>query len=159
MTQKNSEYFMSRAVELARTKMRENCGGPFGVVIVKDNEIIAEGWNQVTSTNDPTAHAEIMAIRNACRKLNSFWLEGCDMYTSGEPCPMCMAAILWARIDHVYYAGSIKDAAKLGFDDSYFYDQLNKLIEKRDIAMKQCCREKILRVYEEWDKKEDKILY
>src|SRR5665213_3187669 len=113
--------FMRRAIDLSRQKMNENCGGPFGALIVKDGKIIAEGWNQVTSSHDPTAHAEIVAIRAACKTLDNFSLKGCEIYTSCEPCPMCMAAIYWAHLDQVYYANTRQDAAAIGFDDDFLY--------------------------------------
>ena len=116
--------FMRRAIDLSRQKMNENCGGPFGAVIVKGDKIVAEGWNLVTSSNDPTAHAEVTAIRNACKALNTFELKGCDIYTSCEPCPMCLAAIYWAHLDGIYYANSRKDAAAIGFDDDFLYQEI-----------------------------------
>src|SRR6266404_1774250 len=121
--------FMRRAVELSRERMRQNAGGPFGAVIVKAGEILAEGWNKVTSTNDPTAHAEVSAIRAACARLGTFSLAGCDIYTSCEPCPMCLAAIYWARLDRIYFANSREDAAAIGFDDALIYHEVAKPID------------------------------
>lgn len=115
--------FMRRAIELARTGMRAGAGGPFGAVVVKDGEIIGEGHNRVVATNDPTAHGEVVAIRDACARLGSFSLEGCEIHTTGEPCPMCLGAILWARVSRIYYGFSISDAATIGFDDREFYRQ------------------------------------
>src|SRR5438045_1315378 len=127
MTEKD-EYFMQRAIRLAQNGMDSNAGGPFGALVVKDGEIIAEGSNRVTSTNDPTAHAEIVAIRNACQKLNSFQLDGCRIYTSCEPCPMCLGAIYWARPEKVFFACTREDAANVGFDDQFIYDEIEKPI-------------------------------
>ena len=123
------EKFMRRAIELSRLKMNEGAGGPFGAVIVKDGEIIAEGWNQVTSKCDPTAHAEMVAIRSASGKLQNFSLSGCILYTSCQPCPMCLAASYWARIDKIYYANTAQDAANIDFDDSYIYTQISLPLE------------------------------
>ena len=134
MTEKD-KYFMRRAIELAEEGMDSNSGGPFGAVIVKDNKIIAEGFNSVTSLKDPTAHAEIMAIRKACQKLNSFQLEDCTIYTSCEPCPMCLGAIYWARPKMVYYGCDRKDASEIGFDDQFIYDELTKETEGRNINL------------------------
>ena len=118
--------FMLRAIELSKNGLESGKGGPFGCVIVKDGKIIGEGNNQVTSTNDPTAHAEMVAIRNACKNINSFQLEGCEVYTSCEPCPMCLGAIYWARPDKIYFANNRSDAAEIGFDDAFIYDEIEK---------------------------------
>lgn len=150
---------MQAAIDLSFEMMRKNKGGPFGSVIVKGGKIIAKGWNEVTSTNDPTAHGEITAIRKACKKLNTFDLSGCEIYTSCEPCPMCLTAIYWARIDKIYYANTQKDAAAIGFDDSFFYDQVSKPVQKRQIPTAQVMHKEALKAFKEWDKKEDKILY
>tara|TARA_B100000686_G_scaffold182144_1_gene189169 strand:- start:430 stop:894 length:465 start_codon:yes stop_codon:yes gene_type:complete len=150
--------FMSRAIELSIESVTKG-GGPFGSVIVKDNKIISEGFNKVTSTNDPTAHGEIVAIRNSCKILNNFSLKGCDIYTSCEPCPMCLSAIYWARIDRVYYANTRNDAKKINFDDSLIYEQLTKNIEERKIKMIQLMRNEALKAFELWDKKTDKVKY
>ena len=154
----DKKKFMARAIELS-IESAKTVGGPFGSVIVKDNKIISEGFNKVTSTNDPTAHGEIVAIRNTCKILNSFSLKGCDLYTSCEPCPMCMSAIYWARIDKVYYANTRNDAKKINFDDSMIYSEFSKKIEDRKIPIKQILREEALKAFDIWDKKTDKIEY
>lgn len=151
--------FLDRAIELAEFGMEQNHGGPFGCVIVKDGAIIAEGHNRVTSDNDPTAHAEIVAIRKACDELNDFQLTDCDIYTSCEPCPMCIGAIYWARPSKVYYAASREDAAEAGFDDHFIYEELNVPPDDRTISMISSERKKAIRVFEKWIKKEDKIDY
>jgi tRNA(Arg) A34 adenosine deaminase TadA len=151
--------FMRRAIELSREQMWANQGGPFGAVIVKDGAIIAEGWNRVTSANDPTAHAEIVAIREACRKLGDFSLAGCDIYASCEPCPMCLAAVYWARIDRIYYANTRSDAARIGFDDSRIYDEIALPIEGRTIPMARLLGAEAAAVFREWEAKPDKTRY
>ena len=153
-----STKFMHRAIELS-IESANSKGGPFGCVIVKNNEIIAEGNNQVTANNDPTAHAEIVAIRNACKKLNSFFLNGCDLYTSCEPCPMCLSAIYWSHIDNIYYANTRMDAKNIDFDDSLIYSEISKEIKDRKIKMKQMNREDALEAFKIWQNKEDKIKY
>ncbi len=150
--------FMKRAIELS-IKSTNNGGGPFGSVIVKGDKIIAEGSNKVTSNNDPTAHGEIVAIREACKKLNNFSLNGCDLYSTCEPCPMCLSAIYWARIDKIYYANTREDARKIDFDDSLIYTELQKNIDKRKIPMIQMMRNEALKAFEMWDKKTDKVKY
>ena len=150
--------FMKRAIELS-IKSVNNGGGPFGSVIVKDDKIIAEGSNKVTSNNDPTAHGEIVAIREACKKLNNFSLNGCELYSTCEPCPMCLSAIYWARIDKIYYANTREDARKIDFDDSLIYTELQKNIDKRKIPMIQMMRNEALKAFEMWDKKTDKVKY
>lgn len=151
--------FMQKAIEISREKMQAGAGGPFGAVIVKNNQVIASGWNQVTSANDPTAHAEIMAIRNACASVGDFSLKGSTIYTSCEPCPMCLAAIYWARIDKIVYANTRADAAAIQFDDDFLYRELNLPIEDRKIPMQQCMHTEANRVFQEWQQKTDKILY
>jgi guanine deaminase len=151
--------FMQRAVELARNGMANNEGGPFGCVIVKDGAIIAEGNNRVTSDNDPTAHAEIVAIRRACQALENFQLTGCDIYTSCEPCPMCLGAIYWARPEKVYYAGTRKDAEKAGFDDDFIYEELDIPPEERSIKMIPMEQHLAAEVFDAWLAKEDKVDY
>ena len=134
-------------------------GGPFGCVIVKNNEIISEGFNEVTNKNDPTAHAEIVAIRNACNKLNTFNLKGTQMFTSCDPCPMCLRAIYWSHIDKIYYGNNRKDAAKIGFDDSYIYDELSLDLNKRKIPLEQINEKEAIKAFEEWEMKTDKPVY
>lgn len=151
--------FMKRAIDLSREHMNANHGGPFGAVIVKDDQIIAEGWNCVTSSNDPTAHAEVEVIRKACKKLNTFDLQGCEIYSSCEPCPMCLAAIYWARISRIYYANTRSDAAAIKFDDDFFYQELNLPIADRKVPMVQFGRDQALDVFAEWEKKTDKKDY
>ena len=150
--------FMKRAIELSIESVN-NGGGPFGCVIVKDEKIISEGSNKVTSSNDPTAHGEIVAIREACKSINNFSLNGCELYSTCEPCPMCLAAIYWARVDKIYYANTRKDAQKIGFDDSLIYSEFQKNIDKRKIPMIQMLRNEALKAFELWDKKIDKVKY
>ena len=150
--------FMLRAIDLSINSVN-TAGGPFGCVIVKENKIIAEGSNKVTSSNDPTAHAEVIAIREACKKLNTFNLNGCDLYTSCEPCPMCLSAIYWGRIEKIYYANTRDDAQKIDFDDSLIYSELLKNVKKRKISMVQMMRDEALKAFELWDKKTDKVKY
>ena len=149
---------MKRAIELSIESVNKG-GGPFGCVIVKDEKIVSEGSNKVTSTNDPTAHGEIVAIREACKKINNFSLAGCELYSSCEPCPMCLSAIYWARIDKIYYANTRKDAQKIDFDDSLIYSEFQKNIDKRKIPMVQMMRNEALKAFELWDKKTDKVKY
>ena len=149
---------MKIAIELSIESVNKN-GGPFGSVVVKDNKIIAKGSNKVTFSNDPTAHGEIVAIREACKKLNNFNLSGCELYSTCEPCPMCLSAIYWARIDKVYYANTREDARKIDFDDSFIYSEINKNINERKIPMIQMMREDALKAFELWSKKTDKIKY
>src|SRR6266702_1929588 len=151
--------FMRQAIRLSIRMMRRGKGGPFGAVIVKGGRIVGRGCNQVTSSNDPTAHAEIVAIRDACRRLKTFGLEGCDLYTSCEPCPMCLAAIYWARIRSVFYGNTRKDAAKIAFDDDEIYREVALPIRKRKLVMKPLLREEALAAFVEWEKKTDKIPY
>ena len=150
--------FMKRAIELSIESVNKG-GGPFGSVITKDNKIISEGYNKVTTNNDPTAHGEIVAIREACRILNIFSLKGCELYSTCEPCPMCLSAIYWARIDKIYYANTRDDAQKIDFDDSLIYSEFQKNIKKRKISMVQMMRNEALKAFELWDKKTDKIKY
>lgn len=153
------KVFMRRAIDLSQQKMEENCGGPFGAVIVKGGEIIGEGWNCVTSTNDPTAHAEMVAIRNATAALKDFKLEGCDIYTSCEPCPMCLAAIYWARIDKIFYANMREDAESIGFDDAFLYHEIAQPEHKRSLPVYRILREEAKIVFDNWMKKQDKVEY
>ena len=150
--------FMKRAIELSVENIDKG-GGPFGSVIVKNNKIIAEGANKVTTTNDPTAHGEIVAIREACKKLKNFNLNGCELYSSCEPCPMCLSAIYWARINKIYFANTREDAQKIDFDDSLIYSELQKNINGRQIPMIQMMRSEALKAFELWDKKTDKVKY
>ena len=150
--------FMERAIELSIQSVKSG-GGPFGSVIVKNNKIISEGMNRVTKSNDPTAHGEIVAIRNACKNLGDFSLKGCELYTSCEPCPLCLSAIYWSRIDKVYYANTRNDAQKIDFDDSFIYSEIMKKIEQRKIPMKQQLRDKALEAFRLWKRTEDKVKY
>ena len=150
--------FMKRAIQLSIDSVK-NGGGPFGAVIVKNDKIIAEGSNKVTSTNDPTAHGEIVAIREACKKLNNFNLSGFKIFSTAEPCPMCLSAIYWARIDEIYYANTRDDARKIDFDDSLIYSEFSKNIDERKIPMIQIMRNEALKAFELWDKKTDKVKY
>src|SRR5690554_4075151 len=157
MTEMQKEY-MRRAIELSR-KSLANGGGPFGAVIVKDGKIISETSNSVTLDNDPTAHAEVNAIRKACKALNSFDLTGCEIYSSCEPCPMCLGAIYWSRLDALYFGNTKKDAADIGFDDSFIYEELEIPVEKRRVKTNQVMRDESIVAFEEWNKKMDKIEY
>ena len=151
--------FMQRAITLAEKGMDANAGGPFGAVVVKDGEIIAEGHNNVTSTNDPTAHAEVVAIRRACEKLDSFQLTDCILYTSCEPCPMCLGAIYWARPKKVFYACNREDAAEINFDDQFIYDEIDKEIDNREIDFVRILRNEAVKVFDKWADKIDKTVY
>ena len=151
--------FMTEAIRLAVNNVKENSGGPFGAVVVKDGRIIARGYNQVTANNDPTAHAEVVAIREACKVLGSFQLEGCEIYTSCEPCPMCLGAIYWARPASVYYACTKKDAAEIGFDDDFIYAEIEKPLDKRSLRFIPLMRREGLPAFEEWTNKEGKTEY
>ncbi len=159
MKDKN-RFFLKQAIQLAANGMEANDGGPFGAIIVdKNGKIIGQGNNKVTSTNDPTAHAEVVAIRDACKNLNSFQLEGCTLYTSCEPCPMCLGAIYWARPEKIIFAASREDAAKIGFDDDFIYKEIPLPIEKRQIPTEQLLRKEGIAVFESWAAKEDKVEY
>ena len=151
--------FMTRAIELAKNGVETNAGGPFGCVVVKNGEIVGEGNNCVTSTNDPTAHAEIVAIRDACGHLNSFQLDECALYTSCEPCPMCLGAIYWARPAQVFYACTRGDAAEIGFDDDFIYDELEKNSGERELKLTNLMRDEALEVFGQWVQKPDKVEY
>lgn len=153
------EFFMREAIRLSRKKMQENAGGPFGAVIVRNGEIIAQGWNRVTSCDDPTAHAEIVAIRQACQTLQIYQLDGCEIYSSCEPCPMCLGAIYWARLDRLYFANNREDAAQAGFDDAHIYRELLRALTDRTLPVEQLLREEAQLVFKEWDKKPDKTMY
>jgi len=156
---KTPDDFMREAIALSRAGMEGSHGGPFGCVIVKDGEVIARGNNRVTSTFDPTAHGEVVAIREACASLEKFDLTGCTLYTSCEPCPMCLAAIYWARIDSIYYANTRKDAGNIGFDDDFIYREVALAIEHRSKTMKPLLRDEAITVFEEWMQKADKVPY
>jgi guanine deaminase len=153
------EKFMQEAIRLSQNSLQNNEGGPFGCVIVRGDEIIGRGNNKVTSTNDPTAHAEIIAIRDACKKLGSFQLEGCEIYTSCEPCPMCLGAIYWARPKAIYYANSRQDAAEIGFDDSLIYNEFTQPEQERKIPIFSIGRQDALKIFKEWSNKSDKTKY
>lgn len=157
--EKNHKIFIQKAIEVGKTGVLEEKGGPFGCVIVRDNQIIAEGCNQVTSTDDPTAHAEVVAIRNACKKLGSFQLDDCIIYTSCEPCPMCLGAIYWARPKAVYYACTKQDAADVDFDDDFIYKELAKDHNDRKIPFYNIGRIEGKTLFELWRHKEDKTQY
>lgn len=150
---------MRRAIELSRTMMEKGAGGPFGAVIVKNGTVIAEGFNRVTTSNDPTAHAEIVAIRAACEALAAFSLKGCEIYTSCEPCPMCLAAIYWARIDRIYYANARAEAARIGFDDEFLYREIALPLEARSIAITHLPSAEAREAFDAWLRKPDKTPY
>ena len=151
--------FMREAIQLSLEKMQAGFGGPFGAVVVKDGQIIARGFNQVTSTLDPTCHAEVDAIRKACQVLGTFQLDGCDLYTSCEPCPMCLGAIYWARPARVFYANTKADAAAIGFDDQFIYDELDKPLAERRLLMQQFLRDEALVSFQTWAAKEGRTDY
>ncbi|MBO68662.1 MAG: tRNA-specific adenosine deaminase [Acidiferrobacteraceae bacterium] len=150
---------MNIAAQMSREKMADGEGGPFGAIIVWNDKVIGQGWNQVTSRFDPSAHAEIVAIRNACDHLQNFSLKGAVIYTSCEPCPMCLGAIWWARLDSIYYSNSREDAAQIGFDDAEIYKEVSRATSERHIPMIRCESENAKLAMEEWKRKEDKILY
>lgn len=150
---------MREAIRISLEMMRANKGGPFGAVVVRNGAVVGRGCNQVTSTNDPTAHAEVVAIRDACKNLNTFKLDDCELYTSCEPCPMCLAAIYWARLKRVYYGNTRKDAAAIGFDDEFLYEQIALPITERTLVLEQCCGDEAKHAFEEWKNKTDKIAY
>jgi guanine deaminase len=151
--------FMARAIQLSMENVDSGRGGPFGAVVVRNGAIIAEGANQVTSTNDPTAHAEVVAIREACQKLGGFALDGCEIYSSCEPCPMCLGAIYWARLSRVYFGNADADASRIGFDDSLIYRELARPHSQRKIPMIQMMREQALAAFHAWENKPNKIEY
>jgi guanine deaminase len=153
------DRFMQRAIALSLENVRAGSGGPFAALVVRDGSILATGTNQVTTLRDPTAHAEVVAIRAACQTLRSFQLTNCELYTTCEPCPMCMGAIYWARLTKVYYANTRDDAARIGFDDSFIYDQLRSAPGERAIPMLQLMREQALEVFREWEKSPLKVQY
>lgn len=151
--------FMRRAIALSHERMEAGEGGPFGAVIVRDGAIVAEGWNQVTSENDPTAHAEIVAIRRACAALDNFVLDDCEIYTSCEPCPMCLSAIYWARLKCLYYGNSKDDAAGIGFDDAYLYREVGLAPGERSVPAIRLLADEALEAFRAWEAKPDKIAY
>jgi len=151
--------FMREAIRLSRAKMRLNHGGPFGAIVVRRGKIVGRGWNCVSSANDPTAHAEIMAIREACRRLKTFRLDDCEIYASCEPCPMCLSAIYWARLQKIFYANTRLDAAAVGFDDALIYREVAQPPSRRKIQLRQLLRSDALKVFAEWKAKPDKVQY
>ncbi len=151
--------FMREAIRLSLQTMRRKRGGPFGAVIVRAGKVIGRGWNEVPSANDPTAHAEIMAIRKACQRLKTFRLEGCELYASCEPCPMCLAAVYWSHLDKLYFANTRKDAARIGFDDDYLYRQVALPASRRELLMKQILHDEAQRAFREWQRATDKVRY
>ena len=153
------ERFMRMAIELAAANVLSGKGGPFGAVIVKDGEVVATGANQVTATNDPTAHAEVTAIRNAAQKLGSFELRGCTIYSSCEPCPMCLGAILWARCEALYFGSTAADAAAAGFDDSAFYDEVRRDVTERKLKTENILRSEAEKSFEAWAEYEKRVEY
>jgi len=154
-----NEQFMREAIRISVEKMRDGLGGPFGAVVVKENRIIARGWNQVTSANDPTAHAEIVVVREACRQLGGFRLPGCELYSSCEPCPMCLGAIYWARLDRLFFAATRQDAAEAGFDDEWLYREIPLPVAQRRLPTRQLLREAALDAFAQWKAKPDRIPY
>jgi guanine deaminase len=151
--------FMREAIRLSVQMMRRGKGGPFGAIVVKDSRIVGRGCNRVTSLNDPTAHAEIVAIREACRRLRTFRLDDCELYTSCEPCPMCLSAIYWARLRRVFYGNTRRDAAKIAFDDDLIYQEIGLPIRRRRVPMRQLLRAEALVAFREWERKADRIPY
>ncbi len=154
-----AERWMSRAIALAGENVRSGAGGPFAALVVKDGKVVAEGVNRVVAASDPTAHAEIVAIREACRRLGSFQLEGCDVYATCEPCPMCLGAVYWARVARVFHAATAADAAQAGFDDALIYSELSQAAGARRIPLVSLMRESALEVFREWMQKGDKTPY
>ena len=154
-----NQEFMREAIRISEEKMRAGRGGPFGAVIVRGDRIVGKGWNEVTASNDPTAHAEMVAIRDACKNLRTFRLDDCEMYASCEPCPMCLAAVYWARLKKLYFANTRRDAADIGFDDEFIYNQLAVPLGARTLVCEPCLREEAQAAFVEWKKKPDKIVY
>jgi guanine deaminase len=155
----DDEIFLARAIKLSRERMEANQGGPFGAVIARDGEVLAEGWNMVTSSNDPTAHAEVTAIRRACEAVGHFELKGATLYTSCEPCPMCLASAYWARLSRIVYANTRDEAAAIGFDDAFIYDEVPKAPEERSLVMQHHPRQDATDAFAAWAAKPDKITY
>lgn len=156
---RNPDVFMKRAIELARGGITRGDGGPFGAVVVRDGKIIGEGWNRVVSSNDPTAHGEITAIRDACSRLGTFSLEGCEIHTTGQPCPMCLGAIHWARIGRIHYGFRIEDAAEIGFDDREFFREMTLPPEERRIPSVESCRAEAMELLRDYDRMPGKQPY
>ena len=154
-----NRHFLREAIRLSTEKMESNEGGPFGAVIVQNGIVVGRGWNRVTSTNDPTAHAEVIAIRDACSHLKTYSLDGCELYSSCEPCPLCLAAAYWAHLNQIYYAATCDDAAAAGFDDRNFYSEIRKPAEARTLPMQQALRDEALVALHAWTKKEDRLQY
>ena len=159
MYKKQDIIFLQQSIHLARSSMESNIGGPFGAVIIKDGVMIGKGSNKVTTSNDPTAHAEIVAIRNACKTINDFCLQGCSIYTSCEPCPMCLAAIYWARMEKIFFANNRKEAEKIGFDDSFLYEEIPLELEKRKLPIIKIDLPEAIQLFEDWKNKTDKVSY
>jgi tRNA(Arg) A34 adenosine deaminase TadA len=151
--------FLRRAIALSREHMRADAGGPFGAVVARDGRVLGEGWNRVTSTNDPTAHAEVVAIRAACAAAGSFSLEGAVLYTSCEPCPMCLAAAYWARVARIVYANAREDAAAIGFDDEFLYREIPLPHDARSLPIRRALADEAIAVFREWEAKEDRVPY
>lgn len=160
MTEKDlHEKFMRMAIELSEKNVLDSIGGPFGAVVVRDGQVVAKSGNKVTATNDPTAHAEVSAIRLACTALNTFDLSGCTIYTSCEPCPMCLSAIYWSRVDKVYYANTKVDAGNIGFDDKFIYDELEKPMEQRSLRIEQMLRNEAQQAFQLWEQSPMRVTY
>lgn len=159
MNKEQDQHFIRMAIDTGRQGMQANLGGPFGAVIVKNGKIVGRGSNRVTSSNDPTAHAEVVAIREACEELGDFSLKGCILYSSCQPCPMCLGAIYWARLDRLVYAASDEDAAAAGFDDQFIYQELDLRPEERALPIHQILKEEGIQLFREWIAKEDKLEY
>lgn len=159
MENNDAAKFMKKAIRLSIANVEKGNGGPFGAIVVKDGKVIARGVNNVTSTNDPTAHAEVVAIRKACKVLKTYQLTGCEIYTSCEPCPMCLAAIYWARPDKIFFGGSKEDAAAIDFDDKLIYEEIAKPIAQRKIFTQQLLRDEALKAFRKWSESPNKIEY
>ncbi|WGQ08516.1 nucleoside deaminase [Pedobacter gandavensis] len=159
VTTQQHEKFMRMAIGLSEKNVTEELGGPFGAVVVKDGKVIAKSGNKVTSTNDPTAHAEVSAIRMACKKLKTFDLTGCVIYTSCEPCPMCLSAVYWSRINTIYYANTKVDAANIGFDDQFIYEELEKPMPARSLPIQQMLRDEALQAFKLWEQSSMRVTY
>ena len=151
--------FMREAIRLSIENVEKGKGGPFGAIVVKDGKIISRGTNEVTSSNDPTAHAEVIAIRKACAVLNTFQLDGCEIYTSCEPCPMCLGAIYWARPDRIYYANTKQDAAQINFDDQFIYEEISRPVSERKLFTEQILRDEAIEAFKKWSASANKVEY